>query len=39
VISDSAFGTGCTPRFTRGIMGNLMSEFWPNLKEKFLHRR
>jgi hypothetical protein len=25
--------------FTGGIMGNLMSEFWPDLQEKFFHRK
>ena len=25
--------------FTGGIMGNLMSEFWPDLQEKFFHHR
>jgi hypothetical protein len=25
--------------FSGGVMGNLMSEFWPDLQEKFLHRR
>ncbi len=25
--------------FTGGIMGNLMSEFWPDLQQKFFHRK
>jgi hypothetical protein len=25
--------------FTGGVMGNLMSEFWPDLQKKFFHRR
>jgi hypothetical protein len=24
---------------TGGIMGNLMSEFWPDLQKRFLHKR
>jgi hypothetical protein len=25
--------------FTGGVMGNLMSEFWPDLQKKFFHRK
>jgi hypothetical protein len=28
-----------TTSFTGGVMGNLMSEFWPDIQKKFFHRR
>jgi|SRR5437588_893250 len=38
-IRSSVMTARLSTSFTSGIMGNLMSEFWPDLQKKFLHKK
>ena len=38
-VRGSVMACRVTTSLTGGVMGNLLSEFWPDLQKKFLHRR
>ena len=38
-IRGSVMAGRLSTSFTSGVMGNLMSEFWPDLQKKFFHRK